>query len=157
MARSRLRGPRGELVLAWGAAAVGVIGIVSALTPELADRSDFVRGVLPPGVPGAARIAALSFGLGLVWLSRLLARRRRRAWQLAVVLVLGISIAHLAKGLDIEEASLGLLLLAALWRYRRRFDVPGDPGSVRPLLATALALSALAVLAAGARAPRLRE
>src|SRR6266545_5509545 len=49
------RGPRGERVLGWAAAIVGAIGIVSALTPEFANRSDFVRGVLPPGVPGAAR------------------------------------------------------------------------------------------------------
>jgi lysyl-tRNA synthetase class 2 len=141
------RGPRGERVLGWGAALVGAIGIVSALTPEFANRSDFVRGVLPPGVPGAARIAALTFGLALVWLSRLLARRRRRAWQLAVALVLGISIAHLAKGLDVEEASLGLLLIIALLRFRERFDVPGDPRSVRPLLATISALAALGTLA----------
>ncbi|MGZ8702677.1 MAG: hypothetical protein ACXWZY_10375, partial [Gaiellaceae bacterium] len=63
-----LRRLRGELVLGWAAAAVGATGIVSALTPEFANRSDFVRGVLPPGVPGAARIAALTFGLTLIWL-----------------------------------------------------------------------------------------
>jgi lysyl-tRNA synthetase, class II len=139
---------RGEQVLGAAAALVGLVGIASALTPEFANRSDFVRGVLPPGVPGVARILALSFGLGLVWLSRLLARRRRRAWQLAVVLVVGISLAHLAKGLDVEEATLGLVLLVALVRFRRRFDVPGDPRSVRPLLATTTALAALVALAA---------
>jgi lysyl-tRNA synthetase class 2 len=138
---------RGEVVLAVAAAAVGLVGIVSALTPEFADRSDFVRGVLPPGVPGAARVLALAFGLALVWLSRLLARRRRRAWHLAVALVAGISLAHLAKGLDFEEATLGLGLLIALVRYRSRFDVPGDPASMRPLLATGLAVAALGVLA----------
>ncbi len=120
---------------------VGATGIVSALTPEFANRSDFVRGVLPPGVPGAARIAALTFGLTLIWLARSLARRRRRAWQLAVVLVVGLGIAHLAKGLDVEEASLSLLVLAALFRFRRRFDVPGDPLFVRPLVVTTLAFS----------------
>jgi len=135
-------------MLAWGAAAVGAVGIVSALTPEFANRSDFVRGVLPPGVPGAARIAALSFGLALIWLSRSLARRRRRAWHLAVVLVLAISVAHLAKGLDFEEATLGLLLVLALIRYRRRFDVPGDPASVRPLLLTGLTLGTVGLLVA---------
>ena len=129
-----LRRLRGELVLGWAAAAVGATGIVSALTPEFANRSDFVRGVLPPGVPGAARIAALTFGLTLIWLSRSLARRRRRAWQLAVVLVVGLSIAHLVKGLDFEEALLTLLVLAALFRFRTRFDVPGDPLFVRPLV-----------------------
>ena len=143
----QFRGLRGEVALGWAAAAVGMIGIASALTPEFADRYEFVRGVLPPGVLGAARVAALAFGLALVWLSRSLARRRKRAWELAMALVLGISIAHLVKGLDVEEASLGLLLLLALFRFRHRFDVPGDPRSVRPLLVTALALIALATLA----------
>jgi lysylphosphatidylglycerol synthetase-like protein (DUF2156 family) len=122
---------------------VGGIGIVSALTPEFADRYDFVHGVLPPGVPDAARVAALAFGLALIWLSRQLARRRRRAWELAVVLALAISIAHLVKGLDFEEAGLSLLVLVALIRFRRRFDVPGDPRSVRPLFTTGLAGLAL--------------
>src|SRR5262249_41292009 len=138
---------RGELVLGAAAAAVGVVGIVSALTPEFANRFHFVQGVLPPGVPGTARVLALSFGISLVWLSRMLARRRRRAWVVAVALVIGISLAHLAKGLDWEEAGLGLALLAALTRFRARFDVPGDPRSVRPLLATSGALAALVAVA----------
>jgi lysyl-tRNA synthetase, class II len=138
---------RGELLLGVAAGFVGLIGIASALTPELANRSDFVRGLLPPGVPGAARILALAFGVGLVWVSRLLVRRRRRAWQLAVALVVGISLAHLAKGLDFEEATLGLLLLVGLARFRDRFDVPGDPKSVRPLLTTAAALAGTSALA----------
>ncbi len=143
----RLTRIRGEVGLAIAAAVVGLVGVASALTPEVANRSDFVRGVLPPGVPGAARILALAFGLALVWLSRLLAGRRRRAWQLAVALVAGISVAHLAKGLDVEEATLGFALLVALVRFRARFDIPGDPRSVRPLLATTLALAALVALA----------
>jgi lysyl-tRNA synthetase class 2 len=140
----RLRDLRGESVLAWLAAAVGCIGIVSALTPELSSRSDLVRGVLPPEVPAAARVAALAFGLGLVWLSRSLAARRRRGWQLGVVLVLAIAVAHLAKGLDFEEATASLLLLAALLRYRKRFDVPSEPMPLRPALATGFALAAAA-------------
>src|SRR5207302_10182808 len=117
--------------------------IVSALTPELPARFDLVRGVLPPAIPEAARIAALAFGFALIWLSRSLARRSRRGWQLAVVLVIGISLAHLAKGLDFEEALLGVALLAALLRYRRRFDVPGDPLPGRPLLTTSLAVASV--------------
>ena len=157
-----LRRLRGELVLAWAAAAVGATGIVSALTPEFANRSDFVRGVLPPGVPGAARIAALTFGLTLTWLARSLTRRRRHAWQLAVVLVVGLGIAHLAKGLDFEEASLSLLVLAALFRFRRRFDVPGDPLFVRPLVVTTLAFSTTVALVAvldlrGLRGDRIED
>jgi lysyl-tRNA synthetase, class II len=134
--------PSGELILAWAAGAVGVIGIASALTPELANRYDFVRGVLPPGIPSAARVVTLAFGLALVWLARSLARRRRRAWQLSVALVFGISLAHLAKGLDVEEAVMAAVLLFALIQFRARFDVPGD-SDTRPLVITACALAAL--------------
>jgi lysyl-tRNA synthetase, class II len=132
-----------ESLLASGAAVVGLIGIASSLTPELANRSDLVRGVLPPGVPAAARVGALAFGIALVWLSRSLGRRRRRAWQLAVALVLASAAAHLAKGLDFEEATASLVLVVALVRYRGRFDVPGDPATVRPLLALGVAVAAV--------------
>ena len=130
----RLRSPRPESLLAWGAAAVGAIGVASSLTPEMADRLRIVRGVLPPGFPSAARVGALAFGILLIWLSRSLARRRRRAWQLAVVVVVVSAVLHLAKGLDFEEATISLLLLVALVHWRRCFDVPGDPASTRPLL-----------------------
>ncbi len=138
--------PSAEKLLAWSAAAVGVIGIVSALTPEMADRVRIMRGVLPPGWPEAARVLTVAAGIGLIWLSRSLARRRHRAWQLAVVVVVASAATHLAKGLDFEEATISLLLLAALLRWRRRFDVPGDPASVRPLLALAAGLAGVAAV-----------
>jgi lysyl-tRNA synthetase, class II len=134
---------RPERLVGAAAAAVGLISVVSALTPSMAARSDLVRGVLPPGVPAAAKLLALELGLALLWLSRSLARRRRRAWLLAVALVAGTAAAHLAKGLDAEEAAASLLLLVALFRYRSCFDVPGDPATVRPLLATGLVLTSL--------------
>jgi lysyl-tRNA synthetase class 2 len=142
--------PSAERLLAWSAAAVGVIGLVSALTPETAHRVDIVQGVLPPGWPEAARILTIAFGIGLIWLSRSLAMRRRRAWQLAVAVVVASAAAHLAKGLDFEEATVSLLLLAALLRWRRRFDVPGDPASIRPLLGLGAALAGIGAIAVSA-------
>ena len=124
-----MQGLRPPTLLGIFAAAVGLISILSALTPSLANRSELVQGVLPPGVPSAARWLALAVGLALVWLAGSLARGKRRAWQVAVVLVAGAAIAHLAKGLDAEEAGASLLLLAALIRYRRNFDVAGDPNA----------------------------
>ncbi|HEU5477386.1 MAG TPA: phosphatidylglycerol lysyltransferase domain-containing protein [Gaiellaceae bacterium] len=113
----------------------------------MADRVDFVQGVLPPGWPEAARVLTVAFGIGLIWLSRSLVKRRRRAWQLAVAIVIASAAAHLAKGLDFEEATISLLLLAALLRWRRRFDVPGDPASVRPLVGLAGAFAGIAAIA----------
>jgi len=133
-------------LVAWAAAAVGLIGVVSASTPEFADRYDFVRGVLPQGFPTAARVLTLAFGLALLWLSRGLARRKRRAWQLAVALLVGSAVTHLAKGLDFEEALGSLAVFAVLLRTRRQFVAPGDPESVRPLIQVGLAISALGTI-----------
>ena len=141
--------PSVERLLAWAAALVGVIGLVSALTPGMANRVEVVKGILPPGWPEAARGLTVAFGIGLIWLSRSLAKRRRRAWQLAVGVVVASAAAHLAKGLDFEEATVSLLLLGALIRWRRRFDVPGDPASVRPLLGLGAALAGIGAVVGG--------
>jgi lysyl-tRNA synthetase, class II len=135
--------PATPVLLAWAATAAGLVSIVSALTPAMAGRIAVVRGVLPPEVPSAARTVALALGIGMIWLSRGLARRKRRAWGLAVVLVVASAAAHLVKGLDVEEACIHLLLLVFLVRARRQFVAPGDPATVRPLVQVggALALS----------------
>jgi len=132
--------------LALGAAAAGVVGIISAMTPAFADRYDVVRGVLPPGVPHAARVVALAFGIALVWIARGLARRKQRAWELAVVVVSVSVAAHLAKGLDVEEATVGVVLLVALFRYRDQFTAQGDPAILRPLARVLVALGVVGVL-----------
>jgi lysyl-tRNA synthetase class 2 len=140
-----------EKVLALAAATVGVVGIASALTPELASESDLARGLLPQGVSQLAGAATIAFGIVLLWLSRALARKKRRAWQLAVALVLATAVSHLAKGLDVEEATVSAAVLAALIRYRRCFDVEGDPAALKPLLRVVIAVAALAAVL-GARA-----
>jgi lysyl-tRNA synthetase class 2 len=133
-------------LLAWLAAGAGLLSIVSALTPEMADRVDLVQGVLPPGVPSAARTLLLALGAGMIWLARGLARRKRRAWELAVVLVAASAAAHLVRGLDVEEATVHLALLVALFRTRRQFVAPGDPTTVRPLVQVAIALGVVTSL-----------
>jgi lysyl-tRNA synthetase class 2 len=142
-----VRRPATPVLLAWAATLAGVVSIVSALTPEFADRSHIVRGILPPDVPAAARILALALGIALIWLSLGLARRKHRAWVLAVAVVIASAVAHLAKGLDFEEATIHLLLLVWLIRARRQFVAPGDPATVMPLVQVGAALAACAVFA----------
>jgi len=63
--------------------------------------------------------------------------------------VLASAVAHMAKGLDFEESTASILLLIALIRYRSRFDVPGEPTAIRPVLAGATALAAAGAVALG--------
>jgi lysyl-tRNA synthetase class 2 len=91
----------------------------------------------------------VAFGVALLWLSLALARRKRRAWQLAVLLMAGTAVSHLAKGLDVEEAAASVAVLCALLAYRRRFTAEGCPRSLQPLLFTLVAATAVVgVLAA---------
>ncbi|HEY7398553.1 MAG TPA: phosphatidylglycerol lysyltransferase domain-containing protein [Gaiellaceae bacterium] len=136
-----MRRPATPTLLAWLAAGAGLLSIVSAFTPEMADRVRLVQGVLPPGVPAAARTLVLALGVGTIWLARGLARRKRRAWVLAVVLVSASAVAHLAQGLDVEEATVHLALLVALFRARRQFVAPGDPATILPLVQVAAAIT----------------
>lgn len=144
-----VRRPATPTLLAWLAAAAGLLSIVSALTPEMADRVRLVQGVLPPGVPAAARTLVLALGVGTIWLARGLARRKHRAWVLAVALVSASAVAHLAQGLDVEEATVHLLLLFALFRARGQFVAPGDPATIRPLVQVSLAIGMCSVLLLG--------
>ncbi len=143
-----MRRIKAPAVVALAAALVGLMGLFSSLTPETAARSRLVAGTLPAGWPSAARTLTIAISLALLWLARGLARRKRRAWQLAVALVVASAVTHLAKGLDFEEAGGSLLGLLLLFRTRRQFVAPGDPESIRPLIQVMLALSVVGVIVA---------
>jgi lysyl-tRNA synthetase class 2 len=138
-----LRRLTAERLLALCALLVGVMGVVSAALPAMADRHRLMRGVLPPGWPDGARVLTMACAIGLIFLARSLGKRKHRAWQLAILVVLASAVAHLAKGLDFEEAAISLLFLLALLRWRNRFDVPGDPATVRLGLGLGAALAAI--------------
>jgi lysyl-tRNA synthetase, class II len=124
---------------------LGVVNIVSALTPELAERVHVVQKVLSPDAEVAARGLTLAAGVAMLLVSSSLARRKHRAWLLAVVVVSASAVLHMAKGLDVEEALANVVLLVLLIRSRRWFDAPGDPASLRLLLAGSALLAWLVV------------
>ena len=127
-----VRPPSGLAALAL---VLGVVNIVSALTPELAERVRVVQKVLSPDAEVAARGLTLAAGVAMLLVASSLARRKHRAWLLAVVVVSASAVLHIAKGLDLEEAFASVALLVLLIRSRRWFDAPGDPASLRLLLA----------------------
>lgn len=108
-------------------ALVGLIDVVSAITPEVRARLRLLFSVLPGSVAHAAAALTLIIGILLLLLAHGLRRRKLRAWR-AVVALLGLSVVlNLAKGLDFEEATVSaVLLIAAIW-LRREFPAAGDP------------------------------
>ncbi len=142
--RRRLARTRPENTIAVLAGLVGLLGIVSALTPGIASRVETLQTLLPTIASTAARFVVLAVGIALVWLARALAERRRRAWQLAVMLAATSVGAHVIRGLDVEEATVGALLVVLLVRYRPRFTVPGPRDITAPFVGSVAGLVAAA-------------
>jgi lysyl-tRNA synthetase, class II len=142
---------RAPLVLAVFVAAAGILDIASATTPELAGRLRMIEAVTPNLVPGLASALIVPTGLALILLARGLRRRRRRAWQLTVALVLAAAVLHLLKGLDYEEATISIGLALALVARRHDFDGAGDPATRGEIVARA-AVYVAAIFAYGAAA-----
>jgi phosphatidylglycerol lysyltransferase len=129
-------------------ALMGVINVLSAITPALGDRLALLEEFLPVGARHGAHLAAVLTGFALLVLASNLWRRKRVAWLLTMIL-LGISVvSHLLKGLDYEEATLSAALAVWLWFLRPRFHARSDLPSVQQGL-SALAAALLFTLAYG--------
>lgn len=145
----------------WVARIVGLVGAVtllSAMLPGLRGRMTVIYELVPDAFPAAATTGAAAVGLLLVVLSRALRRGKFRAWLLATVLAALAAVLHLVKGLDVEEATLSVALVALLLGARRNFTAKPDPRSlartltvlvVGPLVATVLGWAWLAIDADG--------
>lgn len=121
---------------------VGILNIVSSVTPALADRLHLLRRLLPIEVRHGAYLASALAGIGLLMLARNLWRRKRVAWELAMIfLVLSVA-SHLIKGFDYEESILSGVMAIWLWFERPHFHAQSD----RPLVLYGLRLIPVAAL-----------
>ncbi|MCE5190573.1 MAG: flippase-like domain-containing protein [Actinomycetia bacterium] len=110
-------------------ALVGVIDVLSAVTPGIRARIVMLEEYLPLHVRYGHLAAALA-GLALIFLSRGLWRRKRSAWMLAVALLAVSVVSNLAKGLDYEEAIIAGALLVWLVSERSAFHARSDGPSL---------------------------
>jgi lysyl-tRNA synthetase, class II len=138
--------PQAPVLVASFVAAAGLLGVVDALFPE---HSRTLLAVLAPGARPLARSLEGPLGLALLSVAPGLARRRARAWQLAVGLLAGSTALHVLHS-DYGAAPTGLLALALVSR-KHVFDAPGDPRA-KPRIAVRAALFAAAIYGYGAAA-----
>jgi len=109
---------------------VGVVNLISAVTPSLANRVDWLRELFPFGVRAGAHIFAAVTGFLLLLLATNLLRRKRIAWLLAMISLTISIVSHLVKGFDYEESLLSALLLGQLWMMRDLFTAQSDQPSI---------------------------
>jgi lysyl-tRNA synthetase, class II len=111
---------------ALAAALVGAINIASALTPNIRWRGHVLLEFEPVEAMRLFHALALPAGAALLLVAPYLAKRRRRALQTAVALMVALGAFDLLKGLDFEEMVItwtaALVLLAGRNAFRVRHD-----------------------------------
>jgi phosphatidylglycerol lysyltransferase len=112
-------------------ALMGVVNLLSAVTPSLMPRLKLIESYLPLMVSRGGHLTAALAGFALMALSTGLWRRKRNAWILTLAVLVISAISHLVKGLDYEEALLGLGLAVWLLTLRPHFYARSDIPSMR--------------------------
>jgi phosphatidylglycerol lysyltransferase len=112
-------------------AGMGIIDVLSGLTPALHNRMQILEQYSPFGVDTGGHLASVLAGFALLVLANGLWRRKRLAWVLTVTILIVTVPVHLFKGLDYEEALLGTALTIWLIYLQAHFHAHTDPPSIR--------------------------
>lgn len=128
--------------------ALGVINIVSVLTPTIAVRVRFMKGILPQEAISISNYFVLAAGLFLLVTAAFMLKGLRTAWYISVVLCCVSIAGNLTKAFDYEEAILATLILIPLIASRKEYYIKANPHLRNTGLQTTI-LSIVAVLLYG--------
>ena len=121
--------------------AVGIANLISAVTPSLPERINWLEQIFPFEVRTGAHLFAVLSGFFLLTLASNLLRRKRIAWLLTVGLLVVSIVSNLLKGWDYEESLLSVSLLGQLIWMRGVFTARSDrPSIVQGIKVLAIAL-----------------
>ena len=126
-------------------ALAGIVNIASALTPDIHWRGHLLLKLEGVHTLQVFHALALPAGAALLLLSPYLLKRRHRAMQVAIALLLAIGLVNLLKGLDYEECAFGWIVAALLIAGRRQFNVIHAPISLRSAIWRVPLIGALGV------------
>lgn len=136
------RSKLGIQIAAWLTAMVGIVNLVSAVTPSVVERVELIREIFPFQVRAGAHLFAVLAGFILLTLASSLLRRKRVAWLLTLVLLAISIVSNLVKGLDYEESILAGVLFVQLLLMQRWFTAQSD----RPALTRGVQVLVIALL-----------
>ncbi|ASK28915.1 ABC transporter permease [Chryseobacterium sp. T16E-39] len=101
---------------------LGIINILSVITPALTDRLHILKNYLPWELIHISKMITLISGVLLLVTSANLFRGYKRAWYFALTLTIFSIIFNLLKALDYEEALFASFTLGLLWYSRKEYS-----------------------------------
>jgi phosphatidylglycerol lysyltransferase len=128
--------------------ALGIVNIISVLTPALPERLSLLKDYLLVDFVSFSNSFVFIAGLFLLVTAAFMLRGLRTAWWFAIGLSIISVFGHITKGIDYEEAMVALLIVASLIATRKEYHVKTNPRLGTVGLQTAI-LSIAAVLLYG--------
>jgi lysyl-tRNA synthetase, class II len=126
--QERRRRARIAEVVVWSARIVGLLSILSVFAPAARRRLEPMAWFgLPVEASLVGTVILATAGVGLMLLATGLRRRKRRAWQLAVLMCVVIVASHALGRHPIPPLAVAVVLLIGLLLTRREFDALPDP------------------------------
>ncbi|HEX5155188.1 MAG TPA: phosphatidylglycerol lysyltransferase domain-containing protein [Parafilimonas sp.] len=117
---------------------LGIVNILSVLTPPVAERMRLLHQLVPNNTISATNALVIYTGVTLIITAAYLVRGLRSAWWIAFTGAFISLTGHLLKGLDWEEASLALLVLLSLFFTRQQYTARVNPKLIGRATKTAL-------------------
>ncbi|MBD3748656.1 MAG: lysylphosphatidylglycerol synthetase family protein [Sphingobacteriales bacterium] len=106
---------------------LGVINIISVLTPAIAERLATIKSFLPLQAIQDSNYLVMSAGLFALVTAAFLLKGMRNAWWFALLLGVISFIGNLTKAIDFEEASVALLVIIILILTHKEYYVKSNP------------------------------
>lgn len=102
---------------------LGLINIISVLTPAIAYRLQILTSFLSAGTISVSNYLVFITGLLLIVTSAFLFKGLKNAWRFAILLCVFSLIGNLAKAIDYEEGIIALIVMLVLWFTRKQYYV----------------------------------
>ncbi len=103
--------------------ALGLINIISVLTPAIRERLLFLEDFLPIEAIAASNYFVLAAGLFLLVTAAFMLKGLKMAWYFAVILCFVSLVGHIGKAIDYEEALFSVLVLVILFSSKKEYYI----------------------------------
>jgi len=127
------RRPRSLRPLAWASVITALFSLLPTVTGSRYSIARF--GFVSHSVRSVGLIASVVIGIWLIAIARGLARGKRRAWALSLVLFAAAAVVHVLRGPDPVAVLLSVAMLIALIWFRHDFRAQSDRGSLAQAIA----------------------
>jgi phosphatidylglycerol lysyltransferase len=102
---------------------LGIVNVVSVLTPAIHERLVFLRNFLPLSAIAASNYFVLVAGLFLLVTAAFMLKGLKMAWYFALVMCVLSLVGNLTKAIDYEEASFSVIVIIGLIASRKEYYV----------------------------------